>query len=169
MAINNAADRRAFERRFFLAVAILFPIVVLIGFAPSMRRLVPKPGAWMLTLRQFLVFPLLGSAAWLTWVVGRQAGVDVRAFLVEHLGRLPLDDCLQEIQRPHIGHGAVFDLQNLNPRDDRVGSGFVAQVVQHAILGPDQQRIDLPRRTAEYLVGKHLEHSDVAIRLVLVA
>ncbi|HUR96549.1 MAG TPA: hypothetical protein VMZ26_00645 [Pyrinomonadaceae bacterium] len=35
MAINNAAERRAFERRFFLAIAILFPIVVLVGFAPT--------------------------------------------------------------------------------------------------------------------------------------
>lgn len=35
MAINNAADRRAFERQFFLAIAIIFPIVVLIGFAPT--------------------------------------------------------------------------------------------------------------------------------------
>src|SRR5215204_2754271 len=35
MAINDTASRRAFERRFFLAVAILFPITVLIGFAPT--------------------------------------------------------------------------------------------------------------------------------------
>ena len=35
MAINDAAERRAFERRFFLAIAILFPITVLIGFAPT--------------------------------------------------------------------------------------------------------------------------------------
>ena len=35
MAINNAAERRAFERRFFLAIAILFPIAVLIGFGPT--------------------------------------------------------------------------------------------------------------------------------------
>jgi hypothetical protein len=35
MAINNAAERRAFERKFFLAVAILFPVTVLIGFAPT--------------------------------------------------------------------------------------------------------------------------------------
>src|SRR5687768_5470918 len=64
-----------------IAAGLAWP-VVLIGFAPSMRRLVPKPGAWMLTLRQFLVFPLLGSAAWLTWVVGRQAGVDVMGVLL---------------------------------------------------------------------------------------
>lgn len=35
MAVNNAVDRRAFERRFFLLIAILFPITVLIGFAPT--------------------------------------------------------------------------------------------------------------------------------------
>lgn len=35
MAINDAAERRAFERRFFLAIAILFPITVLIGFGPT--------------------------------------------------------------------------------------------------------------------------------------
>ncbi|MEO8041421.1 MAG: hypothetical protein ABI646_02315 [Acidobacteriota bacterium] len=35
MAINNAAERRAFEHRFFLAIAILFPIAVIIGFGPT--------------------------------------------------------------------------------------------------------------------------------------
>lgn len=35
MAINNAAERRVFERRFFLAIAILFPLTVLIGFGPT--------------------------------------------------------------------------------------------------------------------------------------
>ena len=35
MAINDTATRRAFERRFFLWIAVLFPIIVLIGFAPT--------------------------------------------------------------------------------------------------------------------------------------
>lgn len=35
MAISDAAERRAFERRFFFAIAILFPLTVLIGFAPT--------------------------------------------------------------------------------------------------------------------------------------
>ena len=45
MAINEAAERRAFERRFFLAIAILFPIVVLIGFGPTyyLKGLFPSP------------------------------------------------------------------------------------------------------------------------------
>lgn len=35
MAMTNVAERRAFERRFFLAIAVLFPITVLIGFGPT--------------------------------------------------------------------------------------------------------------------------------------
>jgi hypothetical protein len=35
MAIIDTASRRAFERNFFLAIAILFPLVVLVGFAPT--------------------------------------------------------------------------------------------------------------------------------------
>ena len=64
-----------------IALGLAWP-VVLIAVAPSLRRLVPKPGQWMLTLRQFLVFPLLATAAWLAWVVGRQAGVDVMGALL---------------------------------------------------------------------------------------
>ena len=64
-----------------IALGLAWP-VVLIAFAPSMHRLMPKPGPWMLTLRQFLVFPLLATAAWLAWVVGRQVGVDVMGALL---------------------------------------------------------------------------------------
>ena len=35
MAINDTASRRAFEQRFFLATAILFVVIVLIGFGPT--------------------------------------------------------------------------------------------------------------------------------------
>ncbi len=64
-----------------IALGLTWP-VALIAFAPSLHRRVPKPGPWMVTLRQFLVFPLLGTAAWLAWVVGRQAGVDVMGALL---------------------------------------------------------------------------------------
>ena len=45
MAINEAAERRAFERRFFMAIAILFPIVVLLGFGPTyyVKGFFPSP------------------------------------------------------------------------------------------------------------------------------
>jgi hypothetical protein len=35
MAINDTASRRAFERRFFLMIAILFPLTVIVGFGPT--------------------------------------------------------------------------------------------------------------------------------------
>ena len=64
-----------------IAVGLAWP-VVLIAVAPSLRRMVPRPGPWMVTLRQLLVFPLLATAAWLIWVVGRQVGVDVMGALL---------------------------------------------------------------------------------------
>jgi thiol:disulfide interchange protein len=46
------------------------------------RRLLPRPGPWMLELRRALAFTLLGAAAWLAWVAGRQLGVDGMARLL---------------------------------------------------------------------------------------
>lgn len=41
-------------------------------FIPSLRHALPKPGAWMETLRQFLAFPMFASACWLLWVLSMQ-------------------------------------------------------------------------------------------------
>ncbi len=49
----------------------------LLAFFPVWRRLLPKPGAWMLRLKQLLAFPLYATAAWLAWVLGAQMGGDV--------------------------------------------------------------------------------------------
>ena len=38
--------------------------------------LLPKPGAWMISLRQILAFPMYGAAIWLVWVLSLQAGPD---------------------------------------------------------------------------------------------
>ncbi len=45
---------------------------LLISFAPWMRRALPKPGAWMDTLKQVFAFPMYASAAWLLWVLAQQ-------------------------------------------------------------------------------------------------
>ena len=93
-----------------IALGLAWP-VVLIAVAPSLRRLVPKPGPWMLTLRQFLVFPLLGTAAWLAWVVGRQVGVDAMGALLAAMTivslALWLFGKLSHSQRPGVRHAAV--------------------------------------------------------------
>jgi thiol:disulfide interchange protein DsbD len=37
-----------------------------------MRRVLPKPGAWMDTLKQVFAFPVYATAAWLLWVVAQE-------------------------------------------------------------------------------------------------
>ena len=45
---------------------------LLLSFAPAMRRALPRPGAWMNTLKQLFAFPIYASAAWLLWVLAQQ-------------------------------------------------------------------------------------------------
>ena len=53
--------------------------MVLLSYSTGLRRLMPKPGAWMETLKQLLAFPLYATAIWLLWVAGRQTGVNTMA------------------------------------------------------------------------------------------
>jgi len=56
---------------------------LLIGLIPALAHKLPRPGAWMETLKQLLAFPLYLTAAWLAWVLARQRGADaVGWFLV---------------------------------------------------------------------------------------
>lgn len=50
--------------------------LLLLCYAPSLTRYLPKPGPWMETFKEILAFPLYLTAVWLLWVLGRQAGVD---------------------------------------------------------------------------------------------
>lgn len=47
---------------------------VLLCLSPKLFKLLPKPGAWMETLRQFLAFPLYLTVIWLLWVLGQLQG-----------------------------------------------------------------------------------------------
>ncbi|HUO91553.1 MAG TPA: protein-disulfide reductase DsbD domain-containing protein [Rhizomicrobium sp.] len=58
---------------FFLGLGFAAPFLA-IGLSPALLRLIPKPGAWMLALKQLLAFPMYGAAAWLVWVLAQQAG-----------------------------------------------------------------------------------------------
>ncbi len=48
----------------------------LLAFSPALLRLLPRPGAWMVTVRQVLAFPMYAAAAWLAWVFATQAGIE---------------------------------------------------------------------------------------------
>ena len=54
-----------------LGVGLSLPYLLL-SFAPVLRRALPKPGAWMDTLKQLFAFPMYASAAWLLWVLAQQ-------------------------------------------------------------------------------------------------
>ncbi len=69
-----------------LGIGLALPFLLL-GYVPALRKRLPRPGAWMDTLRRFLSIPMWLTAVALAWVLGRQAGVDGMAFgLVVALG-----------------------------------------------------------------------------------
>ncbi|WP_366522659.1 thioredoxin family protein [uncultured Limnohabitans sp.] len=43
---------------------------------PGIARALPRPGAWMLTFRQAMAFPMFATVIWLLWVLGQQTGID---------------------------------------------------------------------------------------------
>lgn len=64
-----------------LGLGMALPFLLL-AYMPALARLLPKPGAWMDTLKQLLAYPLYLSAIWLAWVFGRQTGIDALALLL---------------------------------------------------------------------------------------
>jgi thiol:disulfide interchange protein len=63
-----------------LGVGLTLPFVLL-SFAPWLRSALPRPGAWMDTLKQVLAFPVYASAAWLLWVLAQQTSSGLAAAL----------------------------------------------------------------------------------------
>lgn len=57
---------------------------------PGLARALPRPGAWMVTLRQFMAFPMFATVVWLLWVLGQQSGINGVAALLALLVALAL-------------------------------------------------------------------------------
>jgi thiol:disulfide interchange protein len=64
-----------------LGLGLALPFL-LIGLIPALARLLPKPGAWMQTMKQWLALPMYLTAVWLAWVFGNQAGGDALAVIL---------------------------------------------------------------------------------------
>jgi thiol:disulfide interchange protein DsbD len=43
---------------------------------PAVARALPRPGAWMVTFKQLMAFPIFATVVWLVWVLGQQSGID---------------------------------------------------------------------------------------------
>nr|WP_235974186.1 protein-disulfide reductase DsbD [Luteimonas deserti] len=79
----------AFAAPAWLALAVFLTLglglalpFLLIGLVPALADRLPRPGAWMETLKQVLAFPMYLTALWLAWLFGRQLGVDAMALLL---------------------------------------------------------------------------------------
>ena len=55
-----------------IGLGLALPYLV-ITFVPGTRRLLPRPGQWMLHLKEVLAFPVYGTAVWLIWVLSQLA------------------------------------------------------------------------------------------------
>jgi len=58
-----------------LGLGMALPYVMLC-YAPGLLAKLPRPGQWMVIMKQLLAFPMFASAVWLLWVLGMQAGPD---------------------------------------------------------------------------------------------
>ncbi len=56
-----------------IALGLALPYLVL-SFAPALVRVLPRPGAWMETFKQFMAFPLYATAGYLVYVLAGQVG-----------------------------------------------------------------------------------------------
>ena len=67
----------------FLALALGFAApFTLVSLFPALASRLPRPGAWMATLKHALAFPMFGACAWLIWVLAQQAGSSALATLL---------------------------------------------------------------------------------------
>ena len=46
------------------------------SLVPAVARALPRPGAWMVSFKQLMAFPMFATTAWLVWVLGQQSGID---------------------------------------------------------------------------------------------
>jgi thiol:disulfide interchange protein len=58
-----------------LGVGLAAPLAIA-TLIPGLARLLPRPGRWMVLLKQLLAFPLYGTVAWLIWVLIQEVGPD---------------------------------------------------------------------------------------------
>ena len=54
-----------------LGIGFTFPYIILSIF-PGLVSILPKPGQWMETFKQFMAFPMMLTALWLIWVLSSQ-------------------------------------------------------------------------------------------------
>lgn len=57
----------------FIGLGMSVPYLILSAF-PNTLKFLPKPGNWMLRLKQIMAFPMFATVIWLIWVLSIQTG-----------------------------------------------------------------------------------------------
>ena len=67
----------------FLSLSLGFSLpYLLLAANPKLIDFLPKPGSWMVTLKEFFAFPMLATALWLLWVFSLQVSQVLVIFLL---------------------------------------------------------------------------------------
>lgn len=64
-----------------LGLGMALPFLIL-SYNPKLADKLPAPGQWMVTLKEFMAFPMFATAVWLLWVLGHQTSSDGATLVV---------------------------------------------------------------------------------------
>ena len=108
----GAALGYAFTRPWPEALLILLALgggfalpFLIFSVLPGLARRLPRPGAWMEDLKEFLAFPMFATAAWLVWVLSVQSGPPGVARVLAAMLALGLGLWVRERTRTAAGRG----------------------------------------------------------------
>jgi thiol:disulfide interchange protein/DsbC/DsbD-like thiol-disulfide interchange protein len=81
---------------------LAFPYL-LISFSPGARNLLPKPGIWMVRLKECLAFPVYGTAVWLIYVLSLESGAETAAAILAGIVLIAFTVWVYEVVRSSGG------------------------------------------------------------------
>lgn len=64
-----------------LGLGMALPFLIL-SYNPKLAEKLPAPGQWMVTLKEFMAFPMFATAVWLLWVLSHQTSSDGATLVV---------------------------------------------------------------------------------------
>jgi thiol:disulfide interchange protein DsbD len=147
-----------------LGAGLAAPLLIA-SLIPGVARLLPRPGGWMVTLKQVLAFPLYGTVAWLIWVLIQEVGPE--ASLMALFGLVLVGFAVWVYGRTRLAATTAR----------RVGSGLATAglataIVLAALLTPASGRAPLPSDGLAYeaftparLAALNAEHKPVFVNL----
>lgn len=81
----------------FLGLGLGFALpYLLLLVSPRIVSWLPKPGQWMLLFKEFMFFPMLLTALWLLWILGRIAGLEAAVAVLAGLTLLAIPFWLKQ-------------------------------------------------------------------------